>query len=483
MTYSLSIRQVAIIGGGISGLTTAYALAQAREGGAPFEEFVIEGGPRLGGVIQTEPVDGFIVEGGPDSFISEKPEAAELCRELGLGDSLIGSRDRERRTYILHEGRLLPLPEGLMMLAPSKLWPFVNSPLLPLADKFQIVNEWFTKPSGRKEADESVGDFVRRHFGSAMLENIAEPLLAGVYGGDAERLSVASVLPSFVAMERVYGSLVRAGLAAGRLRTKAARRSASSDQPEKKSLFVTLKGGLCELIEALRQRLEPRRVMLGRKVIAVERVSGGDWRDKYRIGCEDGESFEADAVVLALPAHECARLLQPLHAGLASSFSTIPYSSAMTVTLGYGEGVAESLPPGFGFLVPKKENRPLLACTFVHKKFPYRAPEGKAMLRCFLGGARNPEVLGLSDDEILNGVRQELASILHLEAEPLFWRVSRWPSAMAQYIVGHQANVDRIRGRMAGFPRLYMAGNAYSGIGLSDCIRTARQTAEQVLKM
>ncbi|MCL5670196.1 MAG: protoporphyrinogen oxidase [Acidobacteria bacterium] len=481
MSYSLSIRRVAILGGGISGLTAAYALARAREAGAPIEEFLIEGSQRLGGVIQTEHVDGFIVEGGPDSFISEKPEAAELCRELGLGDSLMGSNDTGRRTYILHKGKLEPLPNGLMMLVPTHMWPLMNSALLPFGSKVGILAEWFSKPRAPGKADESVASFVRRHFGSAMLDNIVEPLLAGVYGGDSASLSVTSVLPRFVEMERVYGSLVRAGIGAGRTRSRVSKGSKAPAKPEIKSLFMTLKGGLGQLITAIEGRLDPARVHLGRRVIGIERVSS-NWRGPYRISCEGSVNYDVDAVVLALPAHECAKFLPTLHPGLAKSFDAIPYSSAVTVTLGFDPGVAE-LPPGFGFLVPKKENRQLLACTFVHRKFRDRVPEGKAMLRCFLGGARDPEVLQHSDEEILKSVWRELCSILILHDEPLFWRISRWPSAMAQYTVGHQDRVDRIMGQLGGFPRLFPAGNAYSGIGLSDCIRTARNAVKQVLEM
>ncbi|HUZ45290.1 MAG TPA: protoporphyrinogen oxidase [Terriglobia bacterium] len=481
MDYTLSIRRVAVLGGGISGLTTAYALARARESGAPIDEFLIEGSQRLGGVIETEHLDGFVVEKGPDSFISQKPEAAALCRELGLGDSLMGSNDAGRQTYILHNGKLTPLPDGLMMMLPTHVWPLLNSPLLPFGSKLNILAEWFFTPPKSKAADESVASFVRRHFGKAMLENIVEPLLAGVYGGDSAQLSVASVLPRFVEMERVYGSLVRAGLLGYKSMKRIPKGSKSPAKPQIRSLFVTLKGGLGDLIKALEQRLDPARVQLNRRILAIERADS-NWRGPYRISCEGGVTYDVDAVVLALPAHECAKLLPSLHEGLAKSFEAIPYSSAVTVTLGFDPGVAE-LPPGFGFLVPKKEDRQLLACTFVHRKFRDRVPEGKAMLRCFLGGARDPEVLQRSDEEILKSVWRELCSILVLRDDPLFWRISRWPSAMAQYTVGHQDRVDRIMSQLAGFPRLFPAGNAYSGIGLSDCIRTARNAVKQVLEM
>jgi len=482
VNYPTSLRRIAVLGGGISGLTAAYTLAQAREAGAPIEEFLIEGSQRLGGVIQTEHIEGFVVEGGPDSFISEKPEAAALCRELGLGDSLIGSNDAERKTYILHHGQLVPLPDGLMLLVPTRIWPLMNSPLLPFGSKVGIIGEWFSQPRKAGDTDESVASFVRRHFGDAMLENIVEPLLAGIYGGDSGSLSMASVLPRFVEMERTYGSLVRGALEARWSRNKVSKGSKLPAKPKAPSLFMTMKDGLGGLIKALEERLEPSCLHLGQRVIRIERVTP-NWRSPYRICCEGNITYEAEAIVLALPAHECAKLLPTLSPSLAESFNAIPYGSAVTVTLGLDAGAVKSLPPGFGFLVPKKEDPRLLACTFVHKKFPYRVPEGKAMLRCFLGGTRDPEVLKHSDEEILKSVWRELCSILILHDEPLFWRISRWPSAMAQYTVGHQKRVERIRNQVEKFSRMYLAGNAYSGIGLSDCIRTGRNAAKQALEM
>jgi protoporphyrinogen/coproporphyrinogen III oxidase len=310
-----------------------------------------------------------------------------------------------------------------------------------------------------------------------MLENIVEPLLAGVYGGDSGALSMSSVLPRFAEMERKYGSIIRGALEEKWSRNKAAKGSKATPP-----LFMTVKEGLSELIQALGKRLEPSRLHLGQRVTGIERVTS-NWKNPYRIRCEGNTSYDADVIVLALPAHRCAEFLTTLSPELAESFNAIPYSSAATVTLGLEAAAVKSLPRGFGFLVPKKEDPRLLACTFVHKKFPDRVPEGKAMLRCFLGGSRNPEVLKFSDEEILKSVWRELCSILTLHNEPFFWRISRWPSAMAQYTVGHQKRVERILRQIEKFPRVYLAGNAYSGIGLSDCIRTGRNAAKRALEM
>ena len=476
-----SFRHIAIVGGGISGLTAAYTLAQARERGLPVSEFLIEADNRLGGVVRTEHLEGFVLEGGPDSFISEKPEAAALCRELGLEDSLIGSNDDERQTYILHKGNLVPLPEGLMLLAPTRIRPCLSSPLFPLSSKLMMATEWFVTPTKPRDYDESIGTFVRRHFGKAMLENVVDPLLAGVYGGDAMSLSLESVLPRFREMENQYGSLIRGSVAARRRIRKAGRGKGKGGQ-KAVSIFVTLKNGLGELTRALESRLDPSRIHLGQRVVSIERI-GHHWKSPYRIRCEGNLVYEAEAVILALPVHECAGLFASFTEDLVEACRAVPYSSAITVNLGFDEKVAAALPPGFGFLVPAKEPSRLLACTFVHRKFPYRAPPGKALLRCFLGGTRDPEVMQLSNNEINLLVRQELRSILGVETLPLFSLISRWPLAMAQYNVGHKDRIMRIAGLIQKYPHLHLAGNAYSGIGLSDCIRTGKDAAKQVMDL
>jgi oxygen-dependent protoporphyrinogen oxidase len=474
-------RRIAVLGGGIAGLTAAYVLAQARQSGAPIEEFLIEAQNCLGGVIQSEAVDGFVVEAGPDSFLTQKPEAAALCRELGLGDSLLGSNDSDRWTYILHRGKLVPLPDGLILLVPTRTWPIVKTPLLSLRSKLAIASEWLMSPPDNQIADESVAHFVRRHFGSAMLENIADPLLAGVYGGDSASLSARSVLNRFWQMEKKYGSVTRGTLKARRQKKLEAGKDPLARPATAPPLFTTLKNGLGQMIEALSKNMETSRVFLGQHVLAIETELVNS-ETCYRIRCDGDVSFLADAIIFALPAFECSRMLAGLDLPLAESLGNIPYNSAMTVALAYDADTARGLPPGFGFLVPKKENRRLLACTFVHAKFSHRAPAGRALLRCFLGGSRDPDVLNLSNEAIVALVRQELEAILKVSADPLFSRVHRWPRSMAQYVVGHEEVVRQIQARLDQHPGIALAGNAYSGIGISDCVRTGRAAVERVMK-
>ncbi len=355
------VRRVAVIGGGISGLTAAYTLARARQAGAPIEEMLIEASPWLGGVIRTETVDGFVIEAGPDSFLAEKPQAAAMARELGLGDDLMGSNDHARRTYILHRGRLLPLPEGLMFLVPTRLWPMMTTKLLPLSTKLAAAWELFSSPPAIDKGDESVASFVKRHFGEAMVESIADPLLAGVYGGDSAALSVRSVLPRFWEMERQHGSLTRATLEAMRKRRRANSNNNNSPDsagtgnapPRKLPLFMTLKGGLQQMTVKLAAEIDRYRVHLRCGVLALEFSPGGpggatdSCSRRFQIACEGDKAFDADAVVLALPANLAGGLVSSLDHRLSELLEGIPYSTSMTVSLAFDDRARAALPAGF----------------------------------------------------------------------------------------------------------------------------------------
>ncbi len=456
-------KRIAVIGGGAAGLSAAYAL-QKRSSSTALEFVLYDSGPHFGGVIRTEQVDGWVVEAGPDSFLTEKPWAADLCRELGLGDQLIASNDAERKTYILVKGQLVPIPDGLMFMVPTKLAPTLLSPIFSVGTKLRIVREWLF-PAAAKTSEMTVAEFVQRHYGREMVDRVADPLLAGIYGGSADELSVDAVLPRFVQMETEHGSLGRAMIAARK------NGPARGTRP----LFTTLKFGMQQMTDALISGLPKASLRLGTGVQAIKSESG-KW-----LAESGGRTEEFDAVIVATPAHAAAVLLAAQKPELAAELAAIPYTSSMTVVLGYDQGVRAALPPGFGFLVPRAEGRKILAATFVHNKFPHRAPENRAVVRCFVGGGVAEQMFALSDDEIAGAVRQELDSILGVRATPLFTRVYKWRKAMAQYTIGHSARIQRIRSLLAGMPGLALAGNAYSGIGVPDCVRTGQESVEKVL--
>jgi protoporphyrinogen/coproporphyrinogen III oxidase len=459
--------RIAIIGGGISGLAAAFALEMDRRAGVDVDYVLYEASPRLGGVLRTDYIDGCVVEAGPDSFITEKPWAADLCRALGLGDQLIGSNDGDRKTYILTNGRLVVMPDGLMFMVPTKILPTGLSPLFSLKTKLRMTQELFHPPHA-VDHDESVAAFVERHYGAEMVDRLADPLLSGVYGGEAASLSVRAVLPRFAEMERTHGSLGRAMLAARKKMSAGPRKPAPP-------LFTSLKNGMQHLAEMVVSRLTPTALLTNATVQAIQREAGS-W-----VVSAGMQSDQFDSVIIALPAPAASQILRMVSPELSAEFAAIPYSSSITVGLGYGRDVRQSLPPGFGFLVPRSEGKKLLAATFVHNKFPHRAPEDRALLRCFFAGRNAEDVWPLADDQIVGIVRNELQQILGLRAEPLFARVYKWKSAMAQYGVGHLERLDRIEHLRQQLPGLALAGNAYRGIGVPDCVRSGSDAANQVV--
>ena len=479
--------RIAIIGGGIAGLAAAYELEQARATGTQVEYTLFESRERLGGSLSTEIVDGAVLERGPDSFITEKTAAAVLCRELGLGADLIPSNDEARKTYIVVRNRLVALPDGLMFLIPTKLIPTALTRLFSLRTKIRMALELLLPPRPTGLPDEAVATLVERHFGAEAVDRLADPLLSGIYGGDATQLSARTVLPRLVEMESQYGSLTRGMLAAHR-KMRAMTSSAEqkkgagkpSARPAPRGIFTTLRGGLQQLVDALAARIDSASVRLSTPVSDLQKTTDG-----WMVQAGGAEEFY-DAVIMASPAWAVSVLLGKVDAELSEELSGIPYSSSITMNLVYDEAKLGRLPDGFGFLVPASEGRAMLACTFVHRKFLGRTPPGKAILRAFLGGMKNEGLLVEKDEVLVATVRRELseilgAKVLSLDVEPEFTQVSRWRRAMAQYAVGHQDRMQRIADRVAALPGLRLAGNAYDGIGIPDCIRLGRKAAKELV--
>jgi protoporphyrinogen/coproporphyrinogen III oxidase len=451
-SFECSVRsKVLIIGGGISGLSAAYYLSKAG-----IRPTLLERKPRVGGVIQTSVLQGCVLEEGPDGFLGAKPWAMNLIRELGLADQVIGSNDHSRITYIVKNGQLVRMPEGLMMMVPTKVMPIIETPLLGWGTKIRMGLEVFRKPRG-PQPDRSVYDFLFDHYGKEAIDYLAEPLLAGVYGGDIREMSVNSVLSRFVDIETKYGSLTRGALAERKPK-------ASGASP----FLQTLKGGLGQLIEALR----PSADIVHTNAEAIEQTDGGGFRVRV-----DGEWLEAEQLVLATTAHDGSHLLGPLNPELASHLADIPYTTSITLALGYRKATFDNPLNGHGFLVPKKERKYIFGCTWVGNKFNHRVPDDMVVLRCFFGADAMP----LADGELVDAARAELRSIMGVAAEPVFYNIARWPDAMAQYTVGHQKRVARMEELVRAIPGLHLAGNAYHGIGIPDCVRMGQEAATNII--
>ncbi len=449
---------IAIIGGGISGLSAAWTLHQR---GIPY--CLLEAGPSLGGVIRTEEKDGFILEGGPDSILAQKPEGVGLCRELGLGDRLIPTNPALRAVYILHRGKLHPLPEGMMLAVPTRILPMVRSGLFSWPGKLRMGLD-LVRPAGPQNGDESIATFLRRRFGQEAVERLGEPLLAGIHAGDPERLSILATFPRFRELEAKYGSLVRGMLSAPR-----PKRKPGAPTP---AAFYSLRGGLRELVEALVARLDTASIRTGAAVRSLSRNGDG-----YTIGLEGGEKVSAPKVIVAAPGPKIAPAIEGLLPKVSRTLAAVPFASSATVLLGYRRAdVAHSL-DGYGMVVPRGEGLRTTALSFVSTKFAHRAPEGHVLLRGFLGGVRDPGVLDLTDEEMVQAVERDMTPILGLKGRPCVTRVFRWPSSTPQLEVGHLERMRSVESAVAEVPGLHLTGAGIWSTGIPDSVADATRVA------
>jgi oxygen-dependent protoporphyrinogen oxidase len=462
--------RLAVVGGGVAGLAAAHrAVELATERGIRLDLTLLEARERLGGTIASERTGGFLVEAGPDSFLSEKPWALALCQRVGLESRLIRTDDRFRKVFVWHAGRLHPLPEGFQLLAPTALAPFATSSLFSLGGKLRMALDLIL-PRGSGD-DESLGAFVRRRLGRQALERVAQPLVAGIYTADPDDLSLGATMPRFLELERRERSIILG------LRRAQRRAPLPGTSGARWSLFVSLAGGMEELIETLAARLPAGAVVLKQRVTALERA-GQAWR----LSTAEGTGVEADRVILAAEAHAVARLTRYLDPALATLLQDIPYSSAATVSLGYRRADVPHPLDGFGFVVPRGEGRALLAATFSSVKYPGRAPEAHVLIRGFLGGTLNAAMLDEDDAALVDRVREELGEALGITAAPVLTRRHRWPASMPQYRVGHLSRVEAIEHAVAALPGLALAGAAYRGVGIADSVRSGEAAAERLLE-
>ncbi len=445
---------VLIVGGGIAGLATAYELQRR---GISFR--VLERGARAGGVIFTEKIDGFTFDAGPDALLIQKPAAITLCKELGLGDRLFPT-SLPRAAYILKKGTLHPLPESSMLGIPRNVGALAATRLFSFAGKARMAAELLV-PRRTDGADESIASFIGRRFGSEAVTYLAEPLLAGIHAGDVNRLSMRALFPRFLEAERKYGSVLRA--------FRQIRQPKSSN-----GAFMSLPGGLEEIVDALLGVLPSDRISLNTGVRAIER------RDRYQLTLESGDTLSAAVVVVCAPAFAAAEMLRPADGDLAALCARIPYASSATVTFGYRRADVAHPLRGAGFVIPRVENTIIMAGSWISSKWRDRAPDGHVLLRAFVGGARDPEAFRRSDDDLVSASKAEMVRLHGITGDPLFARLHRWERANAQHNVGHLDIIAAIDRRLAALPGLFVTGSGFRGVGVPDCVADARRTATDV---
>ena len=459
-------RRIAVVGGGISGLAAAHRLTEL----APEDGIVLfEEQRRLGGVLETLHEDGFQVEQSADNFITTFLWAVDLCKRLGLSDKMVQTNPEFRRTFVVRRGRLRPLPDGFLMMAPSRIWPLATTPILSPLGKARAALEYFIPPRA-DESDESMAAFVRRRLGREVFERLVEPLISAVYAADMEKLSLLATMPRFREMEKEHGSLIRAM----RKQMRPARQPQTQSGP-RYSMFVTLEEGLSSLVDAIAAKLPDDAIRLETAVSRIDQTAGA-----WTLTLGDGATETFDGLILATPSHVAARLLGPVDGELSRQLGGISHSGTAIVTVAYHRGQIAHPMDGMGFVVPAVERRPILAGSFSSQKYTHRAPEGKTLIRVFAGGDKNPQMAEMDDDRLVPLVCEELATLLGIKGDPIYHTVAHWPGTMPQYHVGHVQLVERIQARVADIPNLALAGNAFTGVGIPHCIHTGELAAEAI---
>jgi oxygen-dependent protoporphyrinogen oxidase len=464
---------IVIVGGGIAALSAAYSLVEkAKSENRVLSISVVEAGDRWGGKIATDRIDGFVIEGGPDTFLRTKPWGVDLCRKLGLEERLHGTNPAQKNTYVLHSGRLKPLPEGLMMMIPTQIAPMVRTPLLTWTEKARMGLDFFL-PARPLNGDESLGEFVSRRLGRAAYEKLIEPLMSGIYAGDGDQLSLQSTFPYLRDLEMKHGGLVKGALSVRKQRSRM-----SSGNSNNKSIFLTPTTGLAEIVEALIQHLETHHVQLHLNTRVTQIIHNKT--GYYQLDTNTRGPILANGVILAAPAYISGSILLELAPQLSQELTAIPYVSTATISLAYRQSDLPKPLRGYGYVIPRREGRQALACTWTSTKFPHRAPEGYALLRVFAGRAGQEMDLPWNDEDLLEIARSEVRHTLGIQADPVLSRVYMWENAMPQYNLGHPERLKRIDVELTKFPGLALAGNGYQGIGIPDCIFSGSRAAEKV---
>ncbi|GAA0133820.1 protoporphyrinogen oxidase [Paenibacillus sp. YSY-4.3] len=464
-----SSRKVVIVGGGLTGLSAAFYIRKFyKEKGCKPEITIVEKEKVLGGKIETLHRDGFVIEKGPDSFLARKTAMVDLAKELEIDHELVSTNPEAKKTYIVNQGRLHPMPSGLVLGVPTEIGPFLKSGLVSWSGKLRALTDLVRAPRQSTE-DESLGDFIERRLGAEVLSNMTEPLLAGIYAGDTYRLSLQSTFPQFGEMERKYGSLIK-GMMTGK-------KPVETHTGTKKSAFLTFRQGLQSLVHALVHDLDDVEQRLEATVSAIEQSSGD--QTGYEVVLASGERISADDVVVTTPAFAAADLLRPLVD--VSELDAINYVSVANVVLAFERKDVSGSFDGSGFLVPRKEGRNITACTWTGVKWLHTSPEDKMLLRCYVGRFGDEEKVSYPDDELIALVRKDLRELMNITAEPLFAEITRLPKSMPQYPVHHLRHIAEFRNRLDEMlPGVYATGAAFEGVGLPDCIRQAKELSGQM---
>ncbi len=466
-------KRVVVIGGGISGLAAAHRLCELDPA---CQVTLLEAGSRLGGVLETARRDGFLIERSADNFITNVPWAVDLCRRVGLSDQLLPTRSEQRNAMVVHAGRLERVPQGFMLMAPARLGPLLATPILSPWGKLRLLGEYFV-PRRTESEDESLASFARRRLGREAFERIVQPLVGGIYAADPERLSLTATMPRFVEMERRWGGLIRG---ARHERSSETADATSDVAGARYGMFVAPRDGLASLVAAIAARLPEGSVRLGTRVESLSRGEQGGWVAKYSGNDGVATTLECDAVILAIGAPDAARLLEPIDNALAGELAAIEYAGTSIVSLAFRRDQVTHPLDGFGFVVPAIEKRPILAGSFSSVKFAGRAPQDTVLIRVFIGGALQSELAELDDHRLRQIALDELRSLIGARGEPLFADIARWPRSMPQYHLGHCQRVERIEAAVAHWPGLALAGNAYHGVGIPNCIHSGEMAAEEI---
>ncbi len=469
--------KVVVVGGGIAGLSAAHRLTESGRPG--LEVTLLERSDRFGGTISTVERDGCLVELGPDSFLTSKPWLSDLAGRLGVADRIIPTASTHRRSHVVHCGKLHPLPDGFLMMAPTRLWPMATTSLFSWKGKARCVLD-LVLPRGSATGDESLGAFVRRRFGGEVLERVVQPLIGGIYAGDPDTLSLKATIPRFFEMEQRHRSIIKAMVSQRRVAAKQREASAgsggSAGSGARYGELASFDRGMESIVQALLRRL-PSDALHTRAEVTSLTHDGNGWN----LSCDDERRFGAAGVILAMPSRHAAELLHGTDTDLYEELSAIPHASSAVMNLTYRRADVPHPLDCFGFVVPAVEDREIIACTFSSVKFPNRAPEGLVLLRVFLGGMLQQELLKAGDEVLLRIVRGELRDLMGIGNEPLHTELARYPDAMPQYLVGHGQRVERIESMLGRHPGLALAGNAYGGVGLPDCVHSGEQAAERIL--